>query len=59
MVVLLVLCASLPAMLCMASSALLALRDRRQWIWFAALSIFASIGDFLVVDMMRVWAYAH
>lgn len=39
-----ILIASLPSMFCAGCAAFLAYKERKQWVWFAGLSVLAGIG---------------
>lgn len=55
MIALIVFCASLPAIFCVGCAAFLAFKERKQWVWFAGLSVLAGIGGLTVVNMMRFY----
>jgi len=50
-----ILIASLPSMLCAGCATFLAYKERRQWVWFAALSVLAGAGGITVLNMIGLW----
>lgn len=58
MIVSMILCASLPSMFAVACAALLALKDRKQWVWFAGLAVLAGYAGLTVLNMLELWRYS-
>ena len=50
-----ILIANLPSMLCVGCAAFLAYKERKQWIWFAVLSLPAGVGGVTVLNMIGLW----
>jgi hypothetical protein len=50
-----ILIASLPSMLGAGCATFLAYKERRQWVWFAALSVLAGVGGITVLNMIGLW----
>jgi hypothetical protein len=50
-----ILLATLPSMFCAGCAAFLAYRERKQWIWFAALSVLAGAGGIAILNMIGLW----
>ncbi len=57
MIALIIFCASLPAIFCVGCAAFLAFKERKQWVWFAGLSVLAGMGGLTVLNMMQIWRY--
>ena len=57
MIALIIFCASLPAIFCIGCAAFLAFKERKQWVWFAGLSVLAGIGGLTVLNMIQLWRY--
>jgi hypothetical protein len=55
MLALVLLIASLPAIFCVGCAMFLAYKERRQWVWFAGLSVLAGIGAIGVLQMLPLW----
>jgi hypothetical protein len=53
-----ILIASLPSMFCAGCATFLAYKERKQWIWFAGLSVLAGIGGITVLNMIGLWRLA-
>ncbi|MGT2499791.1 hypothetical protein ACVOMS_00795 [Bradyrhizobium guangxiense] len=51
----LIICATLPSMFAAGCAALLAFKERKQWIWFALLSLIAGL---ITLNMVHIWDYA-
>jgi hypothetical protein len=51
----LIICTTLPSMFAAGCAALLALKERKQWIWFALLAGFAGL---FTLNMLHIWDYA-
>jgi hypothetical protein len=49
---------SAPTMVCAICSALLAYKERPQWVWFAALAVLAEIGGVVMLATIRAHALA-
>jgi hypothetical protein len=47
--------ASLPSIFCAGCATFLAYKERKQWIWFAVLSVLAGIGGITVLNMVQLW----
>jgi hypothetical protein len=47
--------ASLPSIFCAGCATFLAYKERRQWIWFAGLSVLAGAGGITVLNMIQLW----
>ena len=47
--------ASLPSMFCAGCATFLAYKERKQWVWFAALSVLAGVGGITVLNMIGLW----
>lgn len=58
MLALVLLSASVPSMFCAGCAALLAYKERRQWVWFAGLSVLAGIGGIAVLNNIGLWRMA-
>lgn len=58
MLALVVLAATLPTLLCIVSSAFLAYKERRQWVWFAVLSVVTGFGGAWMLNLIGVWRLA-
>ncbi|MGL9622877.1 hypothetical protein QRQ56_33365 [Bradyrhizobium sp. U531] len=58
MVALMIACAGLPSMFATACATLLALKDRKQWVWFAGLAILAGFAGLTVLNMLELWRYS-
>ncbi|PIT05151.1 hypothetical protein TSA1_33690 [Bradyrhizobium nitroreducens] len=58
MIVLMIFCASLPSMFAAACATLLALKDRKQWVWFAGLAVLAGFAGLTVLNMLELWRYS-
>jgi hypothetical protein len=58
MLALVLLSASLPSIFCAGCATFLAYRERRQWVWFAGLSVLAGIGAIAVLQMIQLWRFA-
>lgn len=58
MLPLLMICASLPSMFATGCAAWLALKDRKQWVWFVGLAILAGFAGLLTLNMVQVWLFA-
>ncbi|TWA99520.1 hypothetical protein [Bradyrhizobium stylosanthis] len=54
----LIICATLPSMFAAGCAALLAFKERKQWIWFALLSVIAGFAGLVTLNMLHVWNYA-
>ena len=39
-------------------AALLAFKERKQWIWFALLSVIAGFAGLITLNMLHIWNYA-
>ena len=50
-----ILIASLPSMFCAGCAAFLAYKERKQWPWFAGLSVLAGMGGITVLNMIGLW----
>jgi len=50
--------ASLPSIFCIGCATFLAYNDRRQWVWFAGLSVLAGMGAIAVLQMVQLWRFA-
>ncbi|CAN7293588.1 hypothetical protein LJR220_001475 [Bradyrhizobium sp. LjRoot220] len=46
-----ILIASLPSMFCAGCTAFLAYKERKQWVWFAGLSVLAGIGGISALNI--------
>jgi len=57
MLALVLLSASLPSLFCAGCATVLAYRERRQWVWFAGLSVLAGIGAIGVLQMIQLWRF--
>ena len=57
MIPLLIITTTLPSMFAAGCAAVLALKDRKQWIWFAALAVLAGVGGILTLGILRAWNY--
>jgi hypothetical protein len=57
MAALIVACAGLPSIFATACAALLALKDRKQWVWFAGLAVLAGFAGLLALNMAQLWRY--
>ena len=57
MLALVLLSASLPSIFCAGCATFLAYRERRQWVWFAGLSVLAGIGAIGVLQMIQLWRF--
>jgi len=55
MLVQVLLVASLPSVFCAGCAAFLAYKERKQWIWFAGLSVLAGMGSITVLNMIGLW----
>jgi hypothetical protein len=55
----LILCTTLPSMFAAGCAALLALKDRKQWVWFAGLAVLAGIGGLVTLGILHAWNYAR
>lgn len=53
-----ILIASLPSMFCAGCATFLAYKERKQWVWFAGLSVLAGVGGVAVLNMIGLVA-AH
>jgi hypothetical protein len=49
--------ASLPTMFSTGCAAFLAYKERKQWVWFAALSVLSGFGGIVVLNMVQAWRY--
>ncbi|MCS3728234.1 hypothetical protein [Bradyrhizobium betae] len=58
MIALMITCAGLPSMFAVACATLLALKDRKQWVWFAGLAILAGFAGLTVLNMLELWRYS-
>ena len=58
MLALVLLSASLPSIFSAGCATFLAYRERRQWVWFAGLSVLAGIGAIAVLQMIQLWRFA-
>lgn len=58
MVALMIICANLPSMLAVACAALLVLKDRKQWVWFAGLAVLAGFAGLMTLNMLELWRYS-
>jgi len=58
MLALVLLSASLPSLFCVGCATFLAYNERRQWVWFAGLSVLAGIGAIGVLQMVQLWRLA-
>ena len=58
MIPLLIITTTLPSMFAAGCAALLALKDRKQWVWFAGLAVLAGIGGILTLGILRAWNYS-
>ena len=47
--------ASLPSIFCVGCATFLAYKERRQWVWFAGLSVLAGIGAIGILQMIQLW----
>ena len=47
-----------PAIFFAACTTLLALRERKQWVWFALLTVFAGFGSLTILNMVQLWRYS-
>jgi hypothetical protein len=47
--------ASLPTMFCAGCATFLAYKERRQWVWFAGLSVLSGLGAITVLNMIGLW----
>jgi len=47
--------ASLPSMFCVGCATFLAYKERKQWVWFAGLSVLSGAGAFGVLNMIQLW----
>lgn len=47
--------ATVPSMFCAGCAALLAYKERKQWVWFAALSVLAGVGGVMILNMIGLW----
>jgi len=47
--------ASLLSMFCAGCATFLAYKDRKQWVWFAGLSVHAGVGGITVLNMIGLW----
>lgn len=50
--------ATLPSMFCAGCATFLAYKERKQWVWFAGLSILAGIGGITILNMIGLWRLA-
>jgi len=55
MLALIVLAATVPSLLCLGSSAWLAYKDKKQWVWFAGLAILAGLGGLQMLYALGGW----
>ena len=53
MLALVMLVASTPTIVCTICSAVLAYKERPQWVWFAALAVFAEIGGVVMLSAVQ------
>ena len=53
MLALVMLVASTPTIVCAICSAVLAYKERPQWVWFAALAVFAEIGGVVMLSAVQ------
>jgi hypothetical protein len=58
MIALMISCAGLPSMFATACAALLALKDRKQWVWFAGLAVLAGFAGLMTLNMLELWRYS-
>ena len=50
--------AASPSLLCLGSSAFLAYRDKKQWVWFAVLGVLAGFGGLWMLQTIGAWRLA-
>ncbi|MCK1389555.1 hypothetical protein [Bradyrhizobium sp. 1] len=55
----LILCTTLPSMFAVGCAALLALKDRKQWVWFAGLAVLAGIAGLVTLGILHAWNYGR
>lgn len=53
MLPLLVFLTTLPSMFATGCSAMLALKGRKEWVWFGGLAVLAGIGGLMSLNMLR------
>ncbi|HEV2155925.1 hypothetical protein [Bradyrhizobium sp.] len=58
MIPLLIVCTSLPSMFAAGCAAWLALKDRKQWVWFGGLAVLAGFAGLVTLNLMHIWLYA-
>ena len=54
----LIICTTLPSMFAAGCAAFLALKERKQWIWFALLAAIAGFAGLFTLNMLHIWDYA-
>jgi hypothetical protein len=55
----LILCTTLPSMFTVGCAALLALKDRKQWVWFAGLAVLAGTAGLVTLGILHAWNYGR
>jgi len=58
MLPLLIVCTSLPSMFAAGCAATLALKDRKQWVWFCGLAVLAGFAGLLTLNLIQAWLFA-
>lgn len=58
MIPLLIVCTSLPSIFATGCAALLAWKDRKQWVWFVGLAVLAGFAGLLTLNLTQVWLFA-
>ena len=46
---------SMPTMFCAGCAMFLVYRERKQWVWFAGLSVVSGVGAISVLHMIEPW----
>ena len=58
MIPLLIITTTLPSMFAAGCAAMLALKDRKQWVWFAGLAVLAGFAGLMTLGILHAWNYA-
>jgi hypothetical protein len=58
MIPLLIITTTLPSMFAAGCAAMLALKDRKQWVWFAGLAVLAGFAGLMTLSILHAWNYA-